>query len=241
MTANINGYLYVENIKLNKQFITDNPVPQTEQKNLCCNQEKFALNRCKSRAAPMKKNYYNSTREYLRARCNLYEQKVFNFKTNGIDEQTNLQIYKANCVPSSNNDQSGLTFNLLQILVQLNISPSIPPNVYTFEQALNYINSLPAPNNQYGNNIYFWYMNDPYMGVPAAGPIFHTCPQVMYKPNNIPFAVQGAVSGQSYTQYKNYQTIAYDTNPSNYSKKKFGPLLKQCNGLCLDPHIRGGI
>jgi hypothetical protein len=242
MTENINGYIYTENYKPNKYYITDNPVSQTEQQEpkLCCNQAKFALNRCKGISAPMKKNYYSDTRQYLRARCNLYEQKSFNFTNGLIDEQTNQQIYYGNCQPSSNNNEKGLTLNLLQLLVQLNISQSIPANVFTFAEALAYINTLSNPQKQYGNNIYVWYMNDPYLGVPKQGPAYSVCPQVMYKPLNYKFATNTAISGQQYALYKSMQSIAYDTNQLNFSKYKFGPILKQCNGVCINPHIRGG-
>jgi len=241
MTSTINGYLYTDNYKPNKQYVTNNPIPQLETPRACCNQAKFAYNRVKSMSAPMKQNYYSGTRQYLHARCNTFEQRSFNFKTGGINTQTNMPNYYANCQPSAGNTtQQDFVFNILQIFVQLNIIAVIPTGIYTFTELEAYISTLPQPNNTYANNIYYWYMNDPYMGLPASGPSPNVCKQVMYKPSNKQFANQGAVYASQFTLYKSFNTIATSKVPTMIGKLKYGTPLTQCVGHCLGWHIRGG-
>jgi hypothetical protein len=65
----------------NKDYLTENPETNTENKILCCNQEKFALKRVIYANTNLPKNYYTTHKQYLQNRCKTYQQKVFNFET----------------------------------------------------------------------------------------------------------------------------------------------------------------
>jgi hypothetical protein len=63
----------------NTTYVTDNPVPQTENPVLCCNEEKKALKRVIYASTNLKQNYYTTHSQYLKNRCKTYDQKAFNF------------------------------------------------------------------------------------------------------------------------------------------------------------------
>jgi len=65
----------------NKDYLTENPEENTENKILCCNQEKFALKRVIYANTNLRKNYYTTHKQYLQNRCKTYNQKAFNFET----------------------------------------------------------------------------------------------------------------------------------------------------------------
>lgn len=241
MTSTINGYLFTNNYKPNKFYITNNPVPQVCSQNLCCNQEKFALNRVKTIAARMKPNYYSNTKQYLHARCNTFEQKTYNYSAGYKDPYTNTEVYFANCQPNSGNTtEQNIVFNILQIFVQLEIIPSIPREIITMAQLQSYMNTLPSPNNEYALNVYFWYMNDSYVGFPSNGPSINVCKNVIYKPSNKQFSNQGAVPASQYSLYLNYNTISTSKVPTMIGKLKYGTNLTCCNGTCVGCKIKGG-
>uniref|UniRef100_A0A6C0JI52 Uncharacterized protein n=1 Tax=viral metagenome TaxID=1070528 RepID=A0A6C0JI52_9ZZZZ len=65
----------------NKYYLTENPEANTENKILCCNQEKFALKRVIYANTNLPKNYYTTHKQYLQNRCKTFNQKSFNFET----------------------------------------------------------------------------------------------------------------------------------------------------------------
>jgi hypothetical protein len=65
----------------NKDYLTENPEPNTQNSVLCCNQEKFALQRVIYASTNLKKNYYTTHKQYLQNRCKTYEQRAFNFQS----------------------------------------------------------------------------------------------------------------------------------------------------------------
>jgi len=81
----------------NKTYLTENPEPNTENKVLCCNQEKFALKRVIYANTNLPKNYYTTHKQYLQNRCKTYQQKAFNFETN-----TSLSLNAAEIASSKN-------------------------------------------------------------------------------------------------------------------------------------------
>jgi hypothetical protein len=64
----------------NKFYLTENPEPNTQNKILCCNQEKFARKRVIYANTYLPKNYYTTHAQYLQNRCKTYKQKAFNFE-----------------------------------------------------------------------------------------------------------------------------------------------------------------
>jgi hypothetical protein len=106
-----------------EKYLSNNPEPSVCNPILCCNEENKALNRVIYASTNLKKNYFNSTKQYLQNRCQTYEQKAFNFYSkaglpeayvallNGNpkyklskpgDPLSLLNTYYANCYPDTN-------------------------------------------------------------------------------------------------------------------------------------------
>jgi hypothetical protein len=71
----------VASYKPNITNLTQDPEPNTTNPILCCNQEKFALNRVIYANTNLKKNYYTTHAQYLQNRCKTFTQRSFNFQT----------------------------------------------------------------------------------------------------------------------------------------------------------------
>jgi hypothetical protein len=81
------GIGIVASYKPNLTNLLENPEPNTTNRVLCCNQERFAKQRVIYASTNLKKNYYTTTKQYLQNRCKTFEQKAFNFlsyRTNGV-------------------------------------------------------------------------------------------------------------------------------------------------------------
>ena len=63
----------------NKNYITENPIPATENSKLCCNAERKARRMVRPASTNLSKRYYTTHEEYMYNRCQTYEQRVFNF------------------------------------------------------------------------------------------------------------------------------------------------------------------
>ena len=89
------GVGIVASYKPNITFLEENPEPNTQNKVLCCNDERKAKRRAIYASTNLKPNYYTTTTQYLQNRCKTYEQKAFNF----LSYRTNLkatEAYQAN-------------------------------------------------------------------------------------------------------------------------------------------------
>ena len=86
--------------------ISENPVPQTQTKEFCCNQEKTSLQRVRPASTKLKPKYYTTAEKYLRQRCRLFNQNQYNYLSSGNDEgkpgapTTIDNSYKSNCNPN---------------------------------------------------------------------------------------------------------------------------------------------
>ena len=79
--ATCQGVGIVDTYYPNEYYLTENPEPNTQNKILCCNQEKFALKRVIYANTNLPKKYYTTHKQYLQNRCKTYNQKAFNFET----------------------------------------------------------------------------------------------------------------------------------------------------------------
>ena len=77
-------------------FLTNNPEPVSCSPQLCCNEERKALNRVIYANTNLKKNYYNTHAQYMANRCKTYEQKAFNFYSGPVIPQVYAQIAATN-------------------------------------------------------------------------------------------------------------------------------------------------
>ena len=87
-------------------------------------------------------------------------------------------------------------------------------NDYTFDNLFNYLKGL---NNETAIAFFIDFINNPYYGVPFAGPNNPVgCKLVVYKPNNPQFAKQGAVSSSTRMLKLNVSTI--QTNAASLNR-----------------------
>ena len=217
----------------NTTYLTENPEENTQNNVWCCNAEKKALRRVLPASTNLKKNYYTTHTQYLQNRCQTYEQKAFNFQTNtpnsvNVKPGSPLALYNtyfANCQPNGEIYEAteiALINKLLSILYNNGISQDeidafIAQNDYTFENLFNYLNSLPEPEKSLAINIFVDFMNNPYYGVPFAGPSNPVgCKLTVYKPSNPQFAKQGAVSSSTRMLKLNVDTI--QTNAASLNR-----------------------
>lgn len=73
------GTRIIASYKPNITNLLENPEPNTTNPVWCCNQEKNAKQRVIYASTNLNKNYYTTTKQYLKNRCKTYDQKAFNF------------------------------------------------------------------------------------------------------------------------------------------------------------------
>lgn len=226
----------------NNTYVTENPVPQTENAVWCCNPERKAKQRVIYATTNLSKTYYTTTKQYLQNRCKTYEQKAFNFQNplpvqvsndflqSGITSSqlenakagsplATLNTYVGNCYPNAeiyDATETALTNKLLDILLTNGILTleqvtyyKSTPNSDNFDTLFNYLNSLPEPQNAQAIASFEAFINNPYWGIPYAGPSNpNGCKLTVYKPNNYQYAKQGAVSSSTRMLKLNVDTIS---------------------------------
>ena len=241
----------------NKTYLTENPEPNTQNNVLCCNQEKFALKRVIYANTNLAKNYYTTHKQYLQNRCKTYQQKAFNFETNGSlsinaaeiaasknptqtaaliraskpgDPLSITNPYFANCQPNAEivtASEINLVYAILDILLSQNVITKaqyesfIGQNEFKFTVLFVYLKNLPNPIRDEALNIFLAFINNPYYGVPLAGPSNPIgCKLTIYKPNNPQYAQQGAVDSSTRMLKLNVTTI--EKNAASYNKNLLG-------------------
>ena len=215
----------------NTPYLTENPEANTQNQVLCCNAQKKARRRVLPASTILKKNYYTTHAQYMQNRCQTYEQKAFNFQTNtpnsvNVKPGSPLAIlntYFANCQPNGEIYEAteiALINKMLSImgtqgiLIPSEIAAFEALNVYTFDSLFNYLKGL---NNEDAIVFFIDFINNPYYGVPFAGPNNPTgCKLVVYKPNNPQFAKQGSVSSSTRMLKLNVDTI--QTNAASLNR-----------------------
>jgi hypothetical protein len=80
------GVSIVDTYYPNKFYLTENPEKNVQNPILCCNEQRKALRRVIYANTNLPNNYYTTHFQYLQNRCQTYNQKVFNFKKNTLDE-----------------------------------------------------------------------------------------------------------------------------------------------------------
>ena len=215
----------------NTTYLTENPEANTQNQVLCCNAQKKARRRVLPASTILKKNYYTTHAQYMQNRCQTYEQKAFNFQTNTPNSVnvkpgsplSLLNTYFANCQPNGEIYEAteiALINKMLSImetegiLTPQEIADFKALNEYTFDSLFNYLKGL---NNETAIVFFIDFINNPYYGVPFAGPNNPVgCKLVVYKPNNPQFAKQGAVSSSTRMLKLNVDTI--QTNAASLNR-----------------------
>jgi hypothetical protein len=215
----------------NTPYLTENPEANTQNQVLCCNAQKKARRRVLPASTNIKKNYYTTHTQYMQNRCQTYEQKAFNFQTNTPNSLnvkpgsplSLLNTYFANCQPNGEIYEAteiALINKMLSImdtqgiLTLDEIVAFQSLNDYTFDSLFNYLKGL---NNEAAIAFFIDFVNNPYYGVPLAGPNNPVgCKLVVYKPNNPQFAKQGSVSSSTRMLKLNVDTI--QTNAASLNR-----------------------
>lgn len=241
----------------NNRYLTDNPEPRTQTPKFCCNEEFKARKRVIYASTNLKKNYYTTTKQYLQNRCKTFEQKAFNFQQNTLDKINNnnnerslvgkpggplstFNTYAANCFPNAEIYEAteiALVNRLLASLLNHDIITQEQVNEFksldkiTFKALFHFLNRLPIETATRAIAEYTLFTNNPYWGVPLAGPSNPTgCKLTVYKPNNYQFAKQGAVSSSTRLLKLNVDTIS--TNAASlHGKNNTGIQLVTANEI----------
>jgi hypothetical protein len=245
----------------NTTFLQEDPEPNTQNQTWCCNAEKKALRRVLPASTNLKKNYYTTHAQYLENRCQTYEQRAFNFQSpNPVDVAAInsgnpfvtpaailaakpgsalalFNTYFANCQPNGEIYEAteiALINRMLYIMLTLGIINNDQYNaaksIVKIDSFFNYIVSL---NNPSALAVFVDFINNPYYGMPLAGPTNPAgCKLVVYKPNNPQFAKQGAVSSSTRMLKLNVETIQ-----TNAARNKLSNLLKNKAAQCGNPQI----
>lgn len=235
-------------------YLTENPEPNTQNHKLCCNEERKALRRVLPANTNLRKNYYTTHAQYLQNRCQTYEQRAFNFQSpNPVNElalnsgnpyitEASLKAakpgsplalyntYFANCQPNGEIYEAteiGLINRMVAILKSKGIITTIP-TFTKISEFFNFLNGLSEPARTLALEVFFYFINNPYYGVPLSGVTNPMgCKLVVYKPNNPQFANQGAVSSSTRMLKLNVDTIQ-----TNAASVKESSLLKNKAPVC---------
>jgi len=172
--------------------LTENPQPVTTNPPLCCNDQRKALKHVRSYGNTLlKKNYYQTTKQYLQNRCQTYEQRAFNFYAGPITSDNVGNIY------------SEAITNPESIVNAKPGSPLIQSNFYVAQCFPSTCNSIPGLSGQ-PDNTSLSCLNptiNPNILQPYPTPVTQSkgCKLVVYKPSNSQFAVEGAVESSART------------------------------------------
>lgn len=234
--ANLNcktcqGGSLVTNFYPNKTYLTENPETVSTQPNFCCNEERKARRRVLPTNTNLSKSYYTTLQQYRENRCQTYDQRVFNFKSNhslnDFKPGSPLGIYNtfvANCYPNGEIEETTVIHFMNKIIQELlkqdiiqhsDFNNYIEQNIYNLTDFVAFLNTL--TNSAEAISVYNAYISNPYFGMPLAGLLQpFACKLVVYKPNNYQYATQGAVSSSSRILRLNVNTI--QTNLAGYKK-----------------------
>jgi len=138
--------------------------------------------------------------------------------------------YFANCQPNAEivtASEINLVYAILDILLSQNAITKaqydyfIGINEFKFTVLFGYLQNLPKPTRDAAINLFLAFINNPYYGVPLAGPSNPIgCKLTIYKPNNPQYAQQGAVDSSTRMLKLNVTTI--EKNAASYNKNLLG-------------------
>jgi len=236
---NCRGLEVITTLKPNKTYLTNNPEPNTTNAPpLCCNQEAFASKRVIYATTNLPKNYYTTHKQYMQNRCQLYDQRAFNFIIpNNIGAEGGVapkpgsplamaNLYLANCQCNAEIQEAteySLSVKLIAalfsdgIITQDQQTSFYESANFTMKGVYNFIQTLPQPAQSQSAAVFDTFVTNPYWGVPYTGPTnAKACNTVVYKPNNYKYATQGAVSSSTRMLKLNVNTIT--TNAASFKK-----------------------
>ena len=236
ITNHCNGVEVVVNYYPNKTYLQDNPETNTTNPVLCCNNEVKAKRRAIYASTNIKQNYYTTHSQYLQNRCKTYDQKSFHFVSND-PVTTGANTYLANCQPNAQlyyATEIAIIERIINVMLNENVLTQEQVNTFqitTIQAFVEWLNQLQEPTKTAALNIFTVFINNPYTGIPFAGPSNPKgCQLTVYKPNNYQYAKQGAVD--SSTRNLKLKVTTISTNAAslqNYNNT--GQLLINANDI----------
>jgi len=206
------------------------PASTNLKKNYYTTHTQYMQNRCQTyeqRAFNFVRPYNNSLELQSLMGNPFITEKVIAAAKPGSPLAT-LNTYVANCQPNAEIYQAS-EINLLAAMMQILknqhiLSESAIAHFYTLNITslsgfVNYLETLPEPTRGAALKVFADFSNNPYYGIPFAGPNNPIgCKLVVYKPNNSQFAQQGAVSSSTRMLKLNVTTI--EKNLAGYNREQ---------------------
>uniref|UniRef100_A0A6C0H531 Uncharacterized protein n=1 Tax=viral metagenome TaxID=1070528 RepID=A0A6C0H531_9ZZZZ len=224
--------------------LTEKPEPNTTSKEFCCNEEYKAKRRAIYANTNIKKNYYQTTYQYLYNRCQTFQQREFNFVRNLGTPETEKEYskevlalskpgsalslgntYVANCNPNGEillGNDIALIENIAKVLYnKSNITNEqyiILKKIIDLPSVVVYLRQILSGNNLIMSleTVDKIVLYATQQGIILTGPTNPKgCKLVEYKPNNPQYAQQGAVSSRTRNLKLNITTIEKNIASTN--------------------------
>lgn len=180
--------------------LTFNPEPVTQTKELCCNAERKSKQMVLPTSTNLKDNYYASSSQYLRNRCQTYDQKAFNFVSSNFSQQAlSRNAYISDCnanVMINNNSTLSMMDRLAKILLQKGIITQeeyeeyIDDRITDLNAFIAFLNTV--ENREEAVAMVKATLNN--VGITINSRATNRCKISTYKPSNPQFAAQGSVT-----------------------------------------------
>ena len=129
--------------------LTENPQPETQTQEFCCNQERNAIVRVLPTSSSITKNanlpnkYYTTLQQYRNNRCQTYDQKAFDFQSVANQEEN---TYNSMCQPVNGGCKLAVyKTNNPQFAQQ----GAVKSSTRTFKRAINVVQTRIALYNEY--------------------------------------------------------------------------------------------
>lgn len=234
--------------------LTEKPQANTMNAALCCNAQKKARRRVLPASTLLKKNYYTRHNEYLYNRCQTFEQRAFNFYSDGSGDpnvkpggpESYPNSYVANCNPNVVISEAVTIGIINRVAFILKEESIITEEEYAAFQAASittlkeFVEFLKTSVVQSDQSIELLYKvieyaddTDSNKGLMLNGSS-NGCKVVVYKPNNYQYAQQGAVSSSARMLRLNVNTI--NTNLASIKNPIHNILYKNKTPRC-DPRL----
>jgi hypothetical protein len=210
-------------IRENSQIITNvggpndltfNPEPATQSQTLCCNAERKSKQMVLPTSTNLKDNYYASSSQYLRNRCQTYDQKAFNFVSTNFNQAAitkNEYISDCNANLMVNNRATlSMMDRLAKVLLQKGIITEEEYGEY-IELRMTDLSAFIAFLTTVGNQeqaIATVKASLSNVGIAINSHATNRCKVSIYKPSNEQFAAQGSVTSSLRTHKLHDTTIS---------------------------------
>lgn len=191
--------------------LTEKPQPNVETKELCCNEERKAIQMTLPNSTLVQKNYYQTTYAKLYNRCKTFQQNQFAYLT-GVGDTSRLAALQSQ-------------YPVLTAEALKQVKPGSPLALqldYLYAAQCNFV-----PRNVQRTN-------PNYVVEGAVDPVdTNKCKQDIFKPNNYKYSKQGAVTASDRILRLNVDTIN-----KNLSQIKKGLNVKYnvCKEKCYHPY-----